>query len=83
MYTNFVSDYGGNAVDFYQRILHWKFHEDINQADIAEKMHVARATDFHGIELGKDCVFGNDLRTSILTLPQKYYAYVKRHQSKC
>lgn len=29
-------------------------------ADIAKKTHVARAVDFRGIELGKDCVFGND-----------------------
>lgn len=29
-------------------------------ADIAKKTHVARAIDFRGIELGKDCVFGND-----------------------
>jgi transposase len=29
-------------------------------ADIAKKIHVARAVDFRGIELGKDCVFLND-----------------------
>ncbi|MGM1047648.1 MAG: IS110 family transposase [Bacillota bacterium] len=29
-------------------------------ADIAKKTHVARAIDFRGIELGKDCVFNND-----------------------
>lgn len=29
-------------------------------ADIAKKIHVARAVDFRGIELGKDCVFSND-----------------------
>lgn len=29
-------------------------------ADIAKKVHVARALDFRGIELGKDCVFHND-----------------------
>lgn len=29
-------------------------------ADIAKKIHVARAVDFRGIELGKDCVFNND-----------------------
>ncbi|MEI7028396.1 IS110 family transposase [Paenibacillus sp. y28] len=29
-------------------------------ADIAQKIHVARAVDFRGIELGKDCVFHND-----------------------
>uniref|UniRef100_UPI000471F96F IS110 family transposase n=1 Tax=Paenibacillus zanthoxyli TaxID=369399 RepID=UPI000471F96F len=29
-------------------------------ADIAKKTHVARAVDFRGIELGKDCVFSND-----------------------
>jgi len=29
-------------------------------ADIAKKMHVARAVDFRGIELGRDCVFQND-----------------------
>jgi len=29
-------------------------------ADIAKKTHVARAVDYRGIELGKDCVFGND-----------------------
>lgn len=28
--------------------------------DIAKKNHVARAVDFRGIELGKDCVFHND-----------------------
>lgn len=26
----------------------------------AKKIHVARAVDFRGIELGKDCVFPND-----------------------
>lgn len=29
-------------------------------ADIAKHIHVARAMDFRGIELGKDCVFEND-----------------------
>lgn len=29
-------------------------------ADIAKRIHVARAVDFRGIELGKDCVFTND-----------------------
>jgi transposase len=29
-------------------------------ADIAKKIHVARAVDYRGIELGKDCVFHND-----------------------
>jgi transposase len=29
-------------------------------ADIAKKVHVARAVDYRGIELGKDCVFHND-----------------------
>lgn len=29
-------------------------------ADIAKKIHVARAVDFRGIELGKDCIFHND-----------------------
>lgn len=29
-------------------------------ADIAKQTHVARAVDFRGIELGKDCVFHND-----------------------
>ena len=29
-------------------------------ADIAKQTHVARAVDFRGIELGKDCVFSND-----------------------
>ncbi|HAJ4019660.1 TPA: transposase, partial [Escherichia coli] len=29
-------------------------------ADIAKKIHVARAVDFRGIELGKECVFHND-----------------------
>lgn len=29
-------------------------------ADIAKETHVARAIDFRGIELGKDCVFQND-----------------------
>src|SRR5690606_8141415 len=29
-------------------------------ADIAKKVHVARAVDFRGIELGKDCAFHND-----------------------
>lgn len=28
--------------------------------DIAKKIHVARAVDFRGIELGKDCEFSND-----------------------
>lgn len=29
-------------------------------ADIAKKIHVARAVDFRGLELGNDCVFHND-----------------------
>lgn len=29
-------------------------------ADIAKKIHVARAVDYRGIELGKDCVFHNN-----------------------
>lgn len=29
-------------------------------ADIAKKIQVARAVDFRGIELGKDCTFHND-----------------------
>lgn len=29
-------------------------------ADVAKKTQVARAVDFRGIELGKDCVFSND-----------------------
>ncbi len=29
-------------------------------ADIAKRIHVARAVDFRGIELGKDCVFSNN-----------------------
>jgi transposase len=29
-------------------------------ADVAKKTHVARAVDFRGIELGKDCVFHNN-----------------------
>lgn len=29
-------------------------------ADIVKKIHVARAVDFRGIELGKDCTFHND-----------------------
>ena len=29
-------------------------------ADIAKKIHVARAVDFRGIELGRDCVFHNN-----------------------
>lgn len=29
-------------------------------ADIAKKIHIARAVDFRGVELGKDCVFHND-----------------------
>lgn len=29
-------------------------------ADIAKKVHVARAVDFRGIELGRDCVFHNN-----------------------
>lgn len=29
-------------------------------ADIAKKVHIARAIDFRGIELGRDCVFHND-----------------------
>lgn len=29
-------------------------------ADIAKDTHAARAVDFRGIELGKDCVFEND-----------------------
>lgn len=28
--------------------------------DIAKHLHVARAVDFRGIELGKDCVFSNE-----------------------
>lgn len=30
--------------------------------DIAKRLHVARAVDFRGIELGKDCVFSNDAK---------------------
>ena len=30
--------------------------------DIAKRLHVARAVDFRGIELGKDCVFTNDAK---------------------
>ena len=29
-------------------------------ADITKETHVARAIDFRGIELGKECVFDND-----------------------
>lgn len=29
-------------------------------ADIAKKIHVARAVDLRGMELGKECVFHND-----------------------
>jgi transposase len=36
-------------------------------ADIAKKVHVARAVDYRGIELGKDCVFHND-RTGLSKL---------------
>lgn len=47
-------------------------------ADIAKKVHVARAVDFRGIELGRDCTFHNDaagltkLATWMKALGQQY-----------
>lgn len=47
-------------------------------ADIAKKVHVARAVDFRGIELGKECTFHNDaegltkLATWMKDLGQRY-----------
>lgn len=43
-----------------QRITRMNESTLIVGADIAKKVHVARAVDFRGIELGKDCVFHND-----------------------
>lgn len=43
-----------------QRILQITESTLVVGADIAKKTHVARAVDFRGIELDKDCVFGND-----------------------
>jgi transposase len=43
-----------------QRITRITDHTLVVGADIAKKIHVARAVDFRGIELGKDCVFHND-----------------------
>ncbi|WP_054948550.1 IS110 family RNA-guided transposase [Numidum massiliense] len=42
-----------------QRILRMTEKTLIVGADIAKQTHVARAIDFRGIELGKDCVFEN------------------------
>ena len=42
-----------------QRILDITEHTLVVGADIAKETHVARAIDFRGIELGKDCVFTN------------------------
>ncbi|WP_243896306.1 IS110 family transposase [Paenibacillus sp. F411] len=41
----------------------------VESADIAKETHVARAIDFRGIELGKDCVFSNS-RTGLEQLVQ-------------
>lgn len=43
-----------------QRITRMTENTLVVGADIAKKIHVARAVDFRGIELGKDCVFHND-----------------------
>lgn len=43
-----------------QRILQITDSTLVVGADVAKKTHVARAVDFRGIELGKDCVFSND-----------------------
>lgn len=43
-----------------QRILRINEKTLVVGADIAKKIHVARAVDFRGIELGKECTFSND-----------------------
>jgi transposase len=43
-----------------QRILQINENTLVVGADIAKKIHIARATDFRGIELGKECAFSND-----------------------
>ncbi|MEX2461429.1 MAG: hypothetical protein WD469_09080 [Paenibacillaceae bacterium] len=43
-----------------QRILRINENTLVVGADIAKKIHVARAVDFRGIELGKECTFSND-----------------------
>lgn len=43
-----------------QRIMRISENTLVVGADIAKRVHVARAVDFRGIELGKDCVFSND-----------------------
>ncbi|MCL6459624.1 MAG: IS110 family transposase [Gorillibacterium sp.] len=48
-------------------------------ADIAKKIHVARAVDYRGIELGKDCVFHND-REGLTKLASWMKALQKEHQ---
>jgi transposase len=43
-----------------QRILRINENTLVVGADIAKKIHVARAVDFRGIEFGKECNFSND-----------------------
>jgi transposase len=48
--------------------------------DIAKRLHVARAVDFRGIELGKDCVFSNDdkgLRSLVTWMKELEQSYSK------
>jgi transposase len=48
-------------------------------ADIAKKIHVARAVDFRGIELGKDCVFHND-REGLMKLAEWMKGLQEAHE---
>src|SRR5690625_5267883 len=43
-----------------QRILEITDRTLVIGADVAKKIHVARAIDYRGIELGKDLAFGNE-----------------------
>ncbi|MDF9839624.1 MULTISPECIES: IS110 family transposase [Paenibacillus] len=52
-----------------QRIIRISENTLVVGADIAKETHVARAIDFRGIELGKDCVFSNT-RTGLEQLVQ-------------
>lgn len=61
-----------------QRILDVTEHTLVIGADIAKETHVARAIDFRGIELGKDCVFENR-RQGLLNLVSWMKALQRQH----
>ncbi|MEX2461408.1 MAG: hypothetical protein WD469_08965 [Paenibacillaceae bacterium] len=52
-----------------------------NAEQSAKKIHVARAVDYRGIELGKDCVFYND-REGLTKLVTWMKALQQGHQKK-